>query len=1148
MCNVNIATGELLRYQVDVFLPGYIPVELARLYKSGSRSAGILGRGWSMNLLMLLRQDGADVILVDEDGAETRLGLSPGGATFANAEAGITVMRQGEELVLDRRDGRKYRFPVTADMAGLRRLFVVEDQHANRVSFQYGLNGLPTSLTDTLQRRLQFKFDLLGRLIEITLAAEASASIESALRVRYTYDGSGDLVAVEDSAGSVRRFEYQDGLLVREIDRVGRSTFWTYDDKRRCVRTWRDGGILYRRLDFDDAAMQVKVTDSLGHSTVFGLNEKGNIFRQIDPLGQIEEKTYDGNGNLLASAGGRAPSRLTLWDRATKCLTEASSDGSFKKYHFDAHDRLVRTELGDGEEWRQEYDERGDVVRVAGPGGARWSIDYAAEGYVQKMTNSLGHSIYQFRAAHDRVRQLADDAGELYRAEYNILGCLVAVTDSLGNTTRCVVDKLGRVTEIQDPEGGARRCRYDASGRILEIVDEAGKSTRYEYGAWDSPLRQIDALGQVLGLEYDLEQQLTAIVDQAGHRLVISHDPLGRVSQITGFDGRVVTQSYVPRGDVVTRRDTDGTTVRIEGPRHTPSRKTYPDGSQSTYEWSGGILRAAEGPGGAILREFDSGGRLVREVQDGWALQISFDPRNNLVGVSEENGRSTRYDYDARRRVTAIRDSHFGEFGFGYDSRDLLIQLDYPNGFVKRLAYDRCDRMILTRLQDPQGRIVLERRFEYDRASRLITEVFTRSDGGPSYAKRYEYDPLGRLTAVLRNGDVDEWYRYDAASNIRACHLFGDSEIEADNRMLRAGSTRFELDARGNRVATRDASGDTLYEHDAEGHLQRAVRRDGTVTSYRYDPVGRRLEKTHDGRSTRFHWLVDTVFKESSEDGESHYLFLPTTFFPIAMSRNGERTFVFFDQIASPRELLSWDGRIVWSREASAFGVDRTGSTGDDSFRCPIRFQGQYRDPENGLDYNYHRYYDALVGRYITPDPLGIDAGPNRYRYVPEPLTWIDPYGLLTSFEATVVPRCDWNKDQVQAFNDKVDRYNAEILRRQSLEPPEDGIVISPCARSSKSASEAYKKCNDVNGKKKEGSPDGKGKPTDCKDDIDHIIDKQMGGEDNCDNYVPVNASVNRSLGSQMKRELAKGDVLTWVHAGTKEHCDDTTERTPKCK
>ena len=1143
MCNVNIATGELLRYQVDLFLPGYIPIEIARMYKSASPALGILGTGWRVNLLVVLRQDGPDLILVDEDAVETRLMLAPGARHFASTDESVTIVRDGETLVLDRRDGKKYRFPSIPDESGLLRLGTIEDAHSNRISFHYGVDGLPKFVVDTVQRRLFFRFDS-GRLTDIHLGTESTTFHDAMLQVRYTYDANGQLVGVEDAAGGVRRFEYEDGLLVREVDPVGRSLFWSYDDQRRCVRTWRDGGILYRKLDFDDTAMQVRVTDALGYTTVYGLDEKRNITSKTDPLGQSEELAYDANGNLLASSAG-ALTRLTLWDKDSKCLTDTFADGGQNKYYFDASDRLVRTELGIGEEWRQEYDERGDIIRVEGPGGEQWSAAYAPEGYVSRMTNSAGHAVYRRREMNGHVRVFADDIGLVYRAEYDILGTLIAVTDPLGNTTRRVVDQLGRVTEIHDPEGGVRRCRYDDAGRMIELVDETGQCTQYEYGAGDQPLHAIDAAGQSLSFDYDLEQQLTAVIDGRGHRVDISHDPLGRVSRIAESDGRAVTQSYVPGGDIVDRRDADSSVVRVEGPRHFPRSKTYPDGSQALYEWKDGLLRGATAPGGTISRDFDPQGRLICETQDDWAVHTSFDVRNNLIAVSEEDGRSVQYDYDQRRRVTCIRDSYFGEFHFTYDLRDLLIRLEYPNGFSKRLAYDRCDRMILTALHDPQGRILIERRFEYDRAARVTTETVARTDGGASYVKRFQYDEVGRLTAVLRDGAVEEWYRYDEADNIRACHLFEDSDIEGGNRVTRAGSTRFEYDLRGNRVARRDAVGATFYEHDADNRLRRVIAVDGAETTYRYDPVGRRVEKRREGLSTRFHWLVDTVFKESSEGGDSHYLFLPTTFFPIAMSRYGERYFVFFDQIASPRELISVDGGIVWSRDASAFGVDRVASRGDEPV-CPIRFQGQYRDAETSLDYNYLRHYDSVLGRYLSPDPLGIDAGPNRYRYVPEPLTWIDPYGLI--FIANLIPRCDWNKDQMKAFNDKVDRYNTEIQRRQ--EKGEEGITISPCARSSKSASEAYKKCNDVNGKKKEGSPDGAGKATDCKDDIDHIIDKQMGGEDNCDNYVPVNASVNRSLGSQMKREIAAnpGKALTAVVAGTKAKCDDTTERTPACK
>ncbi|WP_261905685.1 RHS repeat-associated core domain-containing protein, partial [Streptomyces buecherae] len=61
---------------------------------------------------------------------------------------------------------------------------------------------------------------------------------------------------------------------------------------------------------------------------------------------------------------------------------------------------------------------------------------------------------------------------------------------------------------------------------------------------------------------------------------------------------------------------------------------------------------------------------------------------------------------------------------------------------------------------------------------------------------------------------------------------------------------------------------------------------------------------------------------------------------------------------------------------------------------CPLRFPGQYADPETGLHYNYFRHYDPETGRYASPDPLGLEAAPNPLSYVHNPLTWTDPLGL----------------------------------------------------------------------------------------------------------------------------------------------------------
>nr|WP_282599440.1 RHS repeat-associated core domain-containing protein [Pseudomonas mosselii] len=60
----------------------------------------------------------------------------------------------------------------------------------------------------------------------------------------------------------------------------------------------------------------------------------------------------------------------------------------------------------------------------------------------------------------------------------------------------------------------------------------------------------------------------------------------------------------------------------------------------------------------------------------------------------------------------------------------------------------------------------------------------------------------------------------------------------------------------------------------------------------------------------------------------------------------------------------------------------------------PIRFQGQYHDNETGLHYNRYRYYDPRAGRFISQDPISYLGGVSLYQYVPNPIDWIDPWGL----------------------------------------------------------------------------------------------------------------------------------------------------------
>jgi len=65
----------------------------------------------------------------------------------------------------------------------------------------------------------------------------------------------------------------------------------------------------------------------------------------------------------------------------------------------------------------------------------------------------------------------------------------------------------------------------------------------------------------------------------------------------------------------------------------------------------------------------------------------------------------------------------------------------------------------------------------------------------------------------------------------------------------------------------------------------------------------------------------------------------------------------------------------------------------------PWRFSSKRTDDETGLVYYGRRYYIPSLGRWLTPDPLGLSAGPNLYAFVcNDPLVKVDFYGLFPMY------------------------------------------------------------------------------------------------------------------------------------------------------
>ncbi|WP_371106117.1 RHS repeat-associated core domain-containing protein [Pseudomonas sp. p21] len=63
-------------------------------------------------------------------------------------------------------------------------------------------------------------------------------------------------------------------------------------------------------------------------------------------------------------------------------------------------------------------------------------------------------------------------------------------------------------------------------------------------------------------------------------------------------------------------------------------------------------------------------------------------------------------------------------------------------------------------------------------------------------------------------------------------------------------------------------------------------------------------------------------------------------------------------------------------------------------------------DTETKLHYNRYRHYEPTTGRFIGKDPLGFAGGLNIYNFAPNPIEWIDPYGLQSSLKCLTLADC----------------------------------------------------------------------------------------------------------------------------------------------
>jgi RHS repeat-associated protein len=107
-------------------------------------------------------------------------------------------------------------------------------------------------------------------------------------------------------------------------------------------------------------------------------------------------------------------------------------------------------------------------------------------------------------------------------------------------------------------------------------------------------------------------------------------------------------------------------------------------------------------------------------------------------------------------------------------------------------------------------------------------------------------------------------------------------------------------------------------------------------------------------------------------------------------------TYVYSDPQGTPLAEADANGNITATFDYRPYGAQALGSAPNGP-----GYTGHVNDPDTGLVYMQARYYDPLIGRFLSSDPVGPSAGNlfkfNRYNYANgNPIANLDPDGRDT--------------------------------------------------------------------------------------------------------------------------------------------------------
>lgn len=746
---------------------------------------------------------------------------------------------------------------------------------------------------------------------------------------------------------------------------------------------------------YDSFGNRATITQNVNNRSVVTKYLNYNTFAQperiIYPSGLVDKFIYNQDGTLQSKATGNGGETGNVtgaitsytYDYLKRKISETNPDNEVTTYAYDSIGQLVRTTLPDGTVNVQTYFDNGVIKSTDGAFLSTNEIN--TQGFISRTSNGNVSGYYSKSLSYDPN------------------GNLIQTQSSLGFIEKWTYDALNRNTSHTDAEGKLSTNNYDKSSNLIAAKDAVNSGS--------SPFNYIndkfvkDEINNDYGTKSYKYNQADQLVSKSHASRICNYsniDSIGRIGNITCSSENDADPAYAYNYQYTYDSSSFGHLDKVFSNSNFGVDTTY------TYDNLDRVIGKNQ-----TNKAIAAWGGTTSPLN----VKYSYSIAGKIKSITMPSGRVINYNYEATKGriasisiagnpfITNVSYNNFGQVNsWSIANTNSKYLIDYnevkaltsPIKAVKFLSQNNVALYSEEYSTDQDGRVLTiknlnnkTKNYSYDRNDRLTSET-TSIGAATQNSWSYGYDANGNLiTKTSKNGSGNAQtvsYTIGSATNRLTSKVQSGS---LSGNYLSTGELRFAPF-----LSSYDGNGQMRYSGGANNQYYMAYNYKNERTLRAYSTVGM--------KGGWYEGAIQFVYDENSNlIGEYTVTGVPLVEYVWMENRlvaaiygagAGKIYAVVTDRNATPRMLVdSSTNSVVWQWESNAFGAGLP--TGSVKFN--LRFPGQYYDEFTGLHYNLNRYYNPELGRYMEPDPIGLEGGVNPYVYADNnPLTHVDSSGL----------------------------------------------------------------------------------------------------------------------------------------------------------